>query len=173
MALYVASGQTGRFTGPGVDTPCGLGKAGVIEARDKSEGDGKSPIGQWSVRKAWYRPDRLNRPQSSLIFDALGPRDGWCDDPDDAAYNRAILRPYPASHEEMWRADGLYDLVVSLGHNDDPPVAGLGSAIFLHCAKYDDAGAIKPTLGCISIDRAILSDLVTRLSPGDQIAIAP
>ena len=36
-----------------------------------------------------------------------------------------------------------------LGHNDDPPVAGLGSAIFLHLAKPDYA----PTDGCVALAR--------------------
>ena len=35
--------------------------------------------------------------------------------------------PYAASHEKLWREDGVYDIVVILGHNDDPPVAGAGS----------------------------------------------
>ena len=171
MTLYTASAQTGRLTGPDMDVACGLGKSGVIEAEAKREGDGKSPIGAWPVRKGWFRPDRLIRPVSAVVFDPLGPRDGWCDDPQDRAYNRPVLRPYPAGHETLWREDGLYDLVIALGHNDDPPIAGLGSAIFLHCAKYDAEGKIKPTLGCVSIDRRVLESLLIRLQPGDTIKI--
>ena len=57
--------------------------------------------------------------------------------------------PYPARHERMWREDGLYDLVVVIGYNTDPPVAGRGSAIFLHVARPDFA----PTEGCIAVAR--------------------
>ena len=39
----------------------------------------------------------------------------------------------------MWREDGLYDLVVVVGYNDDPPEGEWGSAIFLHIAREDYA----------------------------------
>ena len=51
-----------------------------------------------------------------------------------------------ASHEEMWRKDDLYDIVVVLGHNDDPIVPGNGSAVFLHVAS----AGYGPTAGCAS-----------------------
>lgn len=171
MAVYTASLSAGRLTGPGFDTPCALGKGGVVPAADKREGDKASPSGVWPVRKAWWRPDRLSRPQTGLVIDPLSESDGWCDDPADPAYNRAVRRPYPASHEAMWREDGLYDVVVALGHNDDPPAPGLGSAIFLHCAKATDAGGLKPTLGCVAIARETLVDLLARLTRHDAIEI--
>ncbi|MGJ3232747.1 MAG: L,D-transpeptidase family protein [Oceanicaulis sp.] len=161
------------MTGPDFDAPCALGEAGVRPAAEKREGDKASPIGIWPVRKAWWRPDRLRRPETRLVIDALTPADGWCDDPADPAYNRPVLRPYPASHEAMWREDGLYDVVVALGHNDDPPVPGLGSAIFLHCAKPDGAGGFKPTLGCVAVEREALVQLLGRLEAGDAVKIAP
>ncbi|XBQ17218.1 MAG: L,D-transpeptidase family protein [Oceanicaulis sp.] len=173
MTVYTASFSTRRLTGPGFDAPCAFGKAGVIAASDKREGDKMSPLGRWKLRKGWYRPDRIDRPQSALILDPLTEADGWCDDPGDPAYNRPVLRPYAASHEAMWREDGLYDLVVALGHNDDPPVPGLGSAIFLHCALPSEEGGLKPTLGCVAIPRAELVTLLARLTPADAIEIAP
>lgn len=145
----------------------------MIAAVDKREGDAKSPLGVWRVRKAWWRADRLPQPASALVMDALDEADGWCDDPADPAYNRAVLRPYPASHEAMWRTDGLYDIVVALGHNDDPPQPGLGSAIFLHCAKPAETAGFKPTLGCVAIARGELCDLLGRLTRDDAIEIAP
>lgn len=150
-----------------------LGRGGIVAAGDKREGDGKSPVGAWTVRKAWWRADRLARPATPLVIDAISRQDGWCDDPADPAYNRAVLRPYPASHEALWREDGLYDVIVALGHNDDPPVPGLGSAIFLHCALTHDQGGLKPTLGCVATPRAALIELLTRLTPSDVVEIAP
>ncbi|MEQ8404886.1 MAG: L,D-transpeptidase family protein [Oceanicaulis sp.] len=172
MAVYNASLASGRLQGPGFDAPCTLGKAGVVAAGDKREGDKASPLGVWPVRKAWWRPDRLARPDTALVMDALSQADGWCDDPGDPGYNRAVLRPYAASHEAMWREDGLYDIVVALGHNDDPPVPGLGSAIFLHCALTADGGALRPTAGCVAISRADLVRLLGTLKRDDAVEIA-
>ncbi|MFP4518189.1 MAG: L,D-transpeptidase [Oceanicaulis sp.] len=172
ISVYTASLSAGRLVGAGFAAPCALGERGVIAAGDKREGDKASPTGCWPVRKAWWRPDRLERPQTSLVIDPLTENDGWCDDPGDPAYNRPVLKPYPASHESLWREDGLYDIIVMLGHNDDPPVPGLGSAIFLHCALPAQAGGLKPTLGCVAIPRDHLVFLLSRLKAGDGIAIA-
>ena len=69
----------------------------------------------------------------------------------------------------MMRQDGLYDLVVVIGYNDDPVVVGLGSAIFLHVAAPD----FSPTEGCVSLARDDLVTLVGELQPGDGIEILP
>jgi len=146
---------------------CALGPAGVMPAADKREGDGASPAGVWPIRAVLYRPDRGDPPRTALPSRAIAPDDGWCDAPDDAAYNRPVKLPYPASAERMWRDDHLYDLVVILGHNDDPPVRGLGSAIFLHLAKPDYA----PTHGCVALARADLEALLAKARPGDTLEI--
>ncbi len=114
---------------------------------DKREGDGATPIGRWPMRRLFFRADRLARPKTILATRAIEPSDGWCDAPGDPAYNRLVRLPYGASHERMWREDGLYDLVVELGYNDSPPVRGMGSAIFLHVARADWG----PTQGCVAL----------------------
>ena len=76
---------------------CALGPAGVIAAQDKREGDGKTPLGVWPMRRVLYRPDRGGAPQTALPALALGPDDGWCDEPSDPNYNRPVTLPYPAS----------------------------------------------------------------------------
>jgi L,D-peptidoglycan transpeptidase YkuD (ErfK/YbiS/YcfS/YnhG family) len=146
---------------------CALGPAGVVRAADKREGDGASPAGIWPIRRVLYRPDRGDRPETALPVAAMALDDGWCDAPDDPNYNRPVKLPYPASAEQMWRTDHLYDLVVILGHNDDPPVAGLGSAIFLHLAKPDYA----PTHGCVAVARPDLEALLRVAAAGDSVEI--
>ncbi|WP_440958420.1 L,D-transpeptidase [Oceanicaulis sp. LC35] len=169
MPIYSASASRKQLQGPDFTAPCAIGRSGVIEAEKKTEGDGMSPIGRWSVRRAYWRADRIDKPETGLVIDPIRPDDGWCDAPQDPAYNQPVRLPYPASYETMTREDGLYDLVVVLGHNDDPPKAGLGSAIFLHCASP----AFKPTEGCVAIERSRLIELVSRLTPRDWIEIAP
>jgi L,D-peptidoglycan transpeptidase YkuD (ErfK/YbiS/YcfS/YnhG family) len=157
----------GGFDLAGRAARCALGRGGVTPAADKREGDGKSPLGAWPIRRVLYRPDRGPAPATALPVQPIAPDDGWCDAPDDPAYNRPVKRPYPASSEAMWRDDGLYDLVVVLGHNDDPPVPGAGSAIFLHLAKP----AYAPTEGCVALARPDLEALLALARPGDAIAV--
>lgn len=135
---------------------CALGKGGIT--RDKKEGDGATPVGRFALRRVLYRADRFDAPQTGLAdVTALDPADGWCDAPADANYNRPVRHPYAASAETLWRDDGLYDVIVVLGHNDDPPLPGAGSAIFLHVARPD----YGPTEGCVAL---ALPDLLAVLA---------
>src|ERR1700736_5079006 len=99
-----------RLTWPGGETRAICGHGGV--RADKREGDGASPEGSFPLLYGFYRADRVARPPSGLAMTALHPDDGWVDDPQDPNYNRLVKLPYAASHEEMWLADRLYDLVV-------------------------------------------------------------
>ena len=160
----------GKLDAFGVRHDCALGRAGVIA--DKREGDGATPVGRFPLRALRYRADRLEIPETALPAAPIARSDGWCDDPSDPAnYNRSVALPYSGSVENMWRDDPLYDLVVILGHNDAPPVPGLGSAIFLHCASIDDDGELGPTEGCIALRREILWSLVPKLTPATLIEI--
>ena len=150
----------------GRSTECALGRGGVLAA--KREGDGATPAGSFAFRRALWRPDRWPAPPPTrLPLAVIGPDDGWCDDPGDPAYNRAVRLPHPARHERMWRDDALYDLVLVIGHNDDPPLPGAGSAIFVHVARPDFA----PTEGCVALARPDLAALAAALAPGDSLRI--
>lgn len=167
MIVFSADGH-GRFTGPGFETRCALGWSGVRAAADKREGDGASPIGTWPLRRVLYRPDRVKSLKTGLPTFAIAPDDGWCDAPGDPAYNRPIKLPYPASAEHLWLEDHVYDIIVILGHNDDPVVPGAGSAIFWHLAHGD----FRPTAGCVAI---ALDDMLKALAwaqPGDVLTIS-
>ncbi len=133
---------------------CALGRAGLTA--NKREGDGATPIGCFPLRRVLYRADRLAAPQTALPSAPLEPADGWCDDPEDRDYNRQVRLPHPARCERLWRADAVYDIIVVLGHNDDPVTAGAGSAIFLHVARPD----YRPTQGCVAVARDDLLDIL-------------
>ena len=136
---------------------------------DKREGDGGTPVGTFALRRLLYRPDRAAAPATRLPVQALTPADGWCDDPDDRAYNRPVTLPFAASHEKMWREDNIYDVVVVLGHNDDPPVAGRGSAIFLHVARPD----YRPTEGCVALALDDLLRVLADCGPETRLTVQP
>lgn len=146
---------------------CALGRAGVTTT--KREGDGATPAGRFPLRQVLYRPDCLAPPAVYLPVRPLDAADGWCDDPEDAAYNRPVRRPFAARHEALWRADGLYDLLAVIGHNDAPPIAGLGSAIFLHVA----APGYVPTAGCVALALPDLSEILAAWRPDWRLVIVP
>jgi L,D-peptidoglycan transpeptidase YkuD (ErfK/YbiS/YcfS/YnhG family) len=157
--------HNGMLAWPGGSARAACGKAGV--RADKREGDHASPAGRFPLLRAFYRPDRLAAPVTTLPLAALKQSDGWVDEPADPRYNTLVTLPCPASHEELWRADGLYDLIVVIGYNTDPVVPGKGSAIFLHCASPEFRG----TEGCIAIARDGLLPLLGLLGPGSTITI--
>lgn len=138
---------------------CAVGRGGIRQA--KREGDGGTPAGVWPLREVLYRADRIAKPKTALPVRALSPNDGWCDAPGDANYNKPVRLPYPASAEQLWRADHIYDLIVVVGYNDAPVVPGAGSAIFLHFARSN----YSPTAGCVAFAPA---DLLKVLAMTDQ-----
>ena len=149
----------------GVAYQCAVGKGGIRS--DKREGDGATPVGRFALRRLFYRPDRLQTPETGLIVQPLKPEDGWCDAPEHDAYNQLIARPFPESHEQLWRDDHVYDLIVEVGYNDDPIRAGRGSAIFMHIAR-SDYGA---TDGCVALRRDHLLQILRDCGPETILAI--
>jgi len=151
--------------------PCAIGKNGAIAEQDGREGDGKTPLGTYKVRYGLYRADRITLPPSKLTFWRIHRKDGWCDTPGDPAYNRPMCLtyagPHPASAEELWLDDHVYDILIVLGHNDNPPIANMGSAVFLHIARED----YGPTLGCVAISQADMLALVAVLSQDSLVEI--
>jgi len=150
-----------------IEMVCALGKNGVIAGEGGREGDGKTPLGRYVLRFGLYRSDRIELPQTGLIFHPLNTDDGWCDDPNDLAYNRFVRLPYRVRSENLWRESGVYDIIIVLGHNDAPPVSGLGSAIFLHIARE----GYGPTQGCIAISQTDMLRLIPMLGQKDTINI--
>jgi len=144
---------------------CTVGAGGVRE--DKVEGDAATPTGTFPLRRIYFRNDRLVLPKVRLPARPINEHDGWCDDPRSSSYNRLVHIPNEWSHEKMWREDALYDLVVVVGYNDDPPEGEWGSAIFLHIARAD----YSPTQGCVALARDDLLELVTLIGPETRLNV--
>ena len=166
MTIWTVSRGSHGFglDAPQRSIPCLVGKAGLIAAADKREGDMATPVGEWPLRFVYYRPDRVTRPVTALPAIALTPEMGWCDDPHDEHYNRAVDLPFAASHERLWRDDGLYDVIVVLGHNDSPPEPFLGSAVFFHLREPDT----HHTAGCVAVTK---DDMLALLEEADTETI--
>ncbi len=164
MDIKVSS--SGTLLWKGKTYACAIGKGGVTE--HKKEGDGATPIGCFALREVLYRPDTVGKePVTDLPISVIRENDGWCDDPGDPAYNKKVSIPYPGRHEALWRTDEIYDIIVPLGYNDEPVVAGKGSAIFMHVARPN----YTPTEGCIALALPDLLEILRTVSKETKICI--
>ncbi len=145
--------------------PCLLGKNG--RSFFKREGDSKSPHGRWRLVKLHFRSDRMAGVRSLLPTTRLKPDDGWCDAPGNKAYNQKVRLPLTASHENLWRADSAYDLLVTTSHNTKPRKHGGGSAIFLHVIANDASF----TEGCIALKAQDLKLVLSRCAARTYLMI--
>lgn len=143
--------------------PCTIGRGGLTH--DKHEGDGATPVGSHRIVETYYRADRMAAPTPWAI--PIGPRDLWSDAPDDPAYNSRTRAPYDQSHEQMRRADPMYDLILVTDWNYPKAIPGKGSAIFLH--QWRRPG--WPTAGCVAFDRAHLRFIAKHLQPNSRLII--
>ena len=158
VAALAGNRAQGRLSAGSVIVKCALGPAGTV-AR-KKEGDGATPAGRFRLVSLLYRADRLTRPTALLSVRQVRCQDVWCDDAGDRRYNRPSQRPFGAGHENLWRADGVYNTLIILGYNLKPRIRGRGSAIFFHLARPDYA----PTAGCVAISPQDMRKLLPRLS---------
>ena len=69
----------------------------------------------------------------------------------------------------LWRADAIYDLILVIGHNDDPVVKGAGSAVFVHVARPDWSG----TEGCVAFQVEDLRWILARADAASAVRIQP
>jgi L,D-peptidoglycan transpeptidase YkuD (ErfK/YbiS/YcfS/YnhG family) len=92
----------------------------------------------------------------------------WSDDVKDAAYNQLVRAPYAPSHENLRRADPLYDLVLLTDWNWPNAEPGRGSAIFLH--RWRRPGF--PTEGCVAFRPDHLRQVVRKAAPGTRLIVS-
>ncbi|MBN9565927.1 MAG: L,D-transpeptidase family protein [Alphaproteobacteria bacterium] len=141
-----------------------IGKNGL--ALNKQEGDYKTPVGTFPLRRVFYNLERVQLPSIQLATHAITRDDGWCDDPASPDYNRLIKLPYSFSHEILFRTNDVYDVFIEVGYNDDPIIPGKGSAIFIHSKSPSGY-----TAGCIALDKKDLSLILPLLSKDSEITI--
>ena len=89
---------------------CALGKSGI--GNKKIEGDNITPKGNFKIIKIYYRKDRLKKLSSKFTLTKITKDMGWCDDPKSKKYNQLIKLPTNYSHENLYRRDNIYDLIL-------------------------------------------------------------
>lgn len=149
----------------------GLGWGRGIQPRDaqegpvKREGDGRAPGGVFKLRSAFGYQPVADVPWIRLPYRQATTTLKCVDDPASPLYNCLVDTLSTAetwnSHENMLRKDDLYRLGVVVGHNDDPPVAGGGSCIFLHIWQGPDRG----TAGCTAMAPLDIGEILRWLDP--------
>ena len=133
---------------------CALGKAGI--GKKKLEGDQITPKGTYKIVEIYCRKDRLKKISSKFKLIEIKKNMGWCDDPKSKKYNQLIKLPSKYSHENLYRENSIYDLILVLNYNMNPIIKNKGSAIFIHIANKK----FKNTEGCIAIEKKNLVRLV-------------
>ena len=143
--------------------PCVIGKNGISKL--KKEGDGKTPTGRHQIVGMLYRPDRLSRPRKWAL--PIRPRDIWSDDVKDPNYNLMGTAPSIFNHEQLFRSDQLYDLIIITNWNWPYAVKGRGSAIFIHSWRKN----AYPTAGCIALSKKNLLMIAKFIDYGSRLIV--
>jgi L,D-peptidoglycan transpeptidase YkuD (ErfK/YbiS/YcfS/YnhG family) len=163
--IAAARPHEGRLIAGTLVLRCALGRAGITRA--KREGDGATPAGSHELLSIQTRRGRFSLAGVRLPHRFTRRGDIWCDDPRSQLYNRPLRAPLRLSHEELWRADRLYDVVGVLDYNIAPRVLGRGSAIFFHIATEE----LRPTAGCVALRARDMAKLLPRLGRGVRFVI--
>ena len=140
---------------------CCIGKNGL--AKNKVEGDKKTPKGKFGLGDLFYRKDRIKKPNTKLNCIAINKNMGWCDDLNNKQnYNKLIKINKNLHHEKLFRKDHKYDLLIPVKYNYPNSRIGKGSCIFIHLTSN-----YKATAGCIALkkkDFLILLKLINKKS---------
>jgi L,D-peptidoglycan transpeptidase YkuD (ErfK/YbiS/YcfS/YnhG family) len=145
--------------------PAAIGRSGRTAL--KREGDGGTPIAAMKLLYGFTRGDRVRFLQTSLPIKRTRGNMLWCDQSGNANYNRLVRAPFAPSHEEMTRADGLYDICLVLDWNITARRRNLGSAIFFHLIRP----GYEPTAGCIAVTLGDMRRLIRHLRKGDVVKV--
>lgn len=156
--------------------PCQVGKNGLISPKFKREGDYCTPIGKWKLQSIYYREDKYNFFNDTIMkkitTQKITKSCGWCDDINSSKYNQKITIENDTNitqphHEKLWREDDAYDIFFDLGYNKNPIIKKMGSAIFLHCS-FDN---LRPTSGCVAMKKEFFSHAIKNLDLETYIEI--
>jgi L,D-peptidoglycan transpeptidase YkuD (ErfK/YbiS/YcfS/YnhG family) len=136
-----------------------VGTDGVGKA---SESGRRTPVGSYTLDQAF---GRAVDPGTKLPYRHVGNDDWWVSDTHSASYNTyrhcriGTCNFDESAGENLGQAGASYDYAMVIGYNTAEPVAGAGSAFFLHV----DAGAASA--GCVEVPRATVVSLLRWLDP--------
>lgn len=169
-----------------------FGRHGTRPLLDRRSGDGTTPAGVFALGEttAWdgatvnvfgNRADPGTHPD--VAYREVRPEDCWGAIPNHPDYNHLVDKPGCAGPDDEWlqRFGDVYAHAAVIGANmnpisgDAPGETPYAAAIFLHRHSYDNAGATRPTSGCVSLADDELVEVINRLDPtlSPHFAIGP
>jgi L,D-peptidoglycan transpeptidase YkuD (ErfK/YbiS/YcfS/YnhG family) len=149
----------------GITALAAIGRSG--RSAFKREGDGATPIASMQVLSGFTRGDRVRSLVSALPIRRIRKDMLWCDQPEHPSYNRLVKAPFRPSHEEMMRADALYDICLVLDWNVSSRRRYRGSAIFFHLIKP----GYQPTAGCVAVSLQDMKRLARFIRKGTVVRV--
>ena len=107
---------------------CCVGKNGLNS--NKKEGDYSTPKGIFSLKKLYFRKDRVDILNYKIKKKIIRKDMAWCDDPNHKKYNEEI-KIYNKNHKEsLHRVDHKYNYIITISHNEQKiPNKGIGITI--------------------------------------------
>lgn len=141
---------------------------GLHEAQEgyyRTEGDGKSPMGIFSLGAAFGYAKAADAPKMDLDYIHLDDITQCIEDSQSAYYNQIVQ---DSTIEKDWDSsdfmrrddDHVYRWGLFVNHNV-PAEGKAGSCIFMHLWRASD----KPTLGCTGMEEERMLEILTWLSP--------
>lgn len=139
-----------------LSTPAVIGKNGIGKTK---EGDMKTPVGEFHFTKAF---GILESPEMKIDYIQVDENHYWVDDANSKYYNQFVtikdVEPDWTSAEHICEYGELYHYVLATNYNEEG-VAGLGSAVFLHCTSEKT----KYTAGCVAISEEDMLQIMKRV----------
>mgnify|MGYP001186935319 CR=1 FL=1 len=142
---------------------CCVGKNGLNS--NKKEGDCSTPKGVFSLKKLYFRKDRVGIPTCRIKKKQITKNMAWCDNPNHKKYNEQIQAFSKNYKENLYRRDYRYDYLITIDHNHKK-IPYQGSAIFIHLTED-----YMPTAGCIALKRKDFEILLKLIDQKSKIKI--
>ena len=146
----------------GLTIPAVIGRHGVVLAKNKKEGDLKTPAGLYSIGETFG----TQRMALKMDYKYITSRDKFIDDTHSQQYNMWVTGDTSAKSFEVMQIPS-YKMGAVINYNVQPTKAGAGSAIFIHIWK----SRITPTHGCIAVNEKNMLEILYWLDKEQYPAI--
>jgi L,D-peptidoglycan transpeptidase YkuD (ErfK/YbiS/YcfS/YnhG family) len=145
-----------------------LGRTGLVLAAQRRQGTGTTPAGRFAITETF---GRRADPGTAMPYTKVTLDHWWVQDRRSRYYNQmrrgsqggfALTRTGYYGSERLAAMGPQYDYAAVIDFNRPRPVIGRGSGIFLHA--YGD----PTTVGCVSVHRDRMVEILRLLRPGDR-----